>query len=152
MSMFAGTFLVLFSDIFLMDSLQLDVLKSSVFCIIPGKLGKYCGSWMSCQVSIFIRWHRTGSTLAQVMAYCLAAPHHHLNQSWPIINEVMWLSALGRFMKDISVTNHNNWLENYLPKIPFNSLRGHWFKQMCKWWNDNWNSFQCQLFMHLFYT
>ena len=33
-----------------------------------------------------IWWHRTGSTLAQVMACCLTAPSHNLNQCWLIIN------------------------------------------------------------------
>ena len=34
-----------------------------------------------------IWWHRSGSALAQVMACCLAAPSHYLNQCWLIINE-----------------------------------------------------------------
>ena len=37
-------------------------------------------------------WHRSGSTLAQVMACCLTAPSHYLNQSWFIINGVLWHS------------------------------------------------------------
>ena len=32
--------------------------------------------------------HRSGLTLAQVMACCLTAPSHHLNQCWHIINNV----------------------------------------------------------------
>ena len=32
-----------------------------------------------------IWWYRSGSTLAQVMACCLTAPSHYLNQSWLII-------------------------------------------------------------------
>ena len=32
--------------------------------------------------------HRSGSTLAQVMAWCLAAPSHYLNQCWLIISKV----------------------------------------------------------------
>ena len=32
----------------------------------------HCGLW----------WHRSGSTLAQVMACCLTAPSHYLNQCW----------------------------------------------------------------------
>ena len=39
-----------------------------------------------------IWWHRSGSTLAQVMACCLTAPRHYLNQCWLIINEVQWHS------------------------------------------------------------
>ena len=34
--------------------------------------------------------HRTGSTLAQVMACCLMAPIHYLNQCWLIITGVLW--------------------------------------------------------------
>ena len=33
--------------------------------------------------------HRTGSTLAQVMAWCLMAPSHYLNQCWCIISRVL---------------------------------------------------------------
>ena len=36
------------------------------------------------------KWrHRYGSTLAQVMACCLTAPSHYLNQCWLIISEVL---------------------------------------------------------------
>ena len=35
---------------------------------------------------------RSGSTLAQVMAWCLTAPSHYLNQCWLIISEVTWHS------------------------------------------------------------
>ena len=35
-----------------------------------------------------IRRQRSGSTLAQVMACCLMAPSHYLNQCWLIISEV----------------------------------------------------------------
>ena len=35
---------------------------------------------------------RSVSTLAQVMACCLTAPSHYLNQCWLIISEVQWLS------------------------------------------------------------
>ena len=37
-------------------------------------------------------WQRSGSTLAQVMAWCLTAPSHYLNQCWLIISEVQWHS------------------------------------------------------------
>ena len=35
-----------------------------------------------------IWWHISGLTLAQVMAWCLMAPSHYLNQCWLIISEV----------------------------------------------------------------
>ena len=34
--------------------------------------------------------HGSGSTLAQVMACCLTAPSHYLNQCWLIISDVWW--------------------------------------------------------------
>ena len=36
-----------------------------------------------------IRQQRIGSILAQVMAYCLTAPSHYLNQYWPINDDVL---------------------------------------------------------------
>ena len=47
---------------------------------------------------------RTGSTLAQVMACCLMAPSHYLNQCWLIISKVLWLSWEGNFTRDASIT------------------------------------------------
>ena len=39
------------------------------------------------------KWrHRSGSTLAQVMAWCHQAPSHYLNQCWRLINKVQWHS------------------------------------------------------------
>ena len=35
-----------------------------------------------------IFWHKPGSTLAQVMAYCLTAPSHYLKQCWLIIRKI----------------------------------------------------------------
>ena len=45
------------------------------------------------------RRHRTGSTLAEVKACCLAAPNHYLNQYmyWHIISKVQWYSSEGSF-------------------------------------------------------
>ena len=50
--------------------------------------------------------HRSGSTLAQVMACCLTAPSDYLNQCWLIISKVHWHSSEGNFAKDTSATNH----------------------------------------------
>ena len=44
--------------------------------------------------------HRTGSTLAQVMACCLMAPSHYLNQYRLIVIGVNWQSH-GQFHKEI---------------------------------------------------
>ena len=45
---------------------------------------------------------RSGSTLAQVMAWCLTAPSHCLNQCWLIISMVQWHSYEGSFTRDTS--------------------------------------------------
>ena len=44
-----------------------------------------------------IWWHRPGSTSIQVVACCMAAPSHHLNQCWLLISEVMWHSPESNF-------------------------------------------------------
>ena len=69
---------------------------------------------------------RSGSTLAQVMACCLTAPSHYLNQCWLIIWKVQWYSSEDNFRSDISATNHWNKLGNYSYKIPLKYPRGQW--------------------------
>ena len=54
-------------------------------------------------------WRQTSrSTLVQVMAYCLTAPSHYLNQCWLIISEVKWLSYEGNFISYASAINYLN--------------------------------------------
>ena len=48
---------------------------------------------------------RSGSTLAQVMAWCLTAPSHYLNQCWLIISKIQSHSSDGNFTRDTSVIN-----------------------------------------------
>ena len=42
----------------------------------------------------------SGSTLAQVMACCLMAPSHYLNQCWLMISEVLWHSPDSNFTEN----------------------------------------------------
>ena len=49
---------------------------------------------------------RSGSTLAQVMACCLTAPSHYLNQCWLIISNVHWHSYEGNLTLDALAINH----------------------------------------------
>ena len=49
--------------------------------------------------------HRSGSTLAQVMACCLTAPTHYLNKCWLIISKTQLHSSDGKFTRDTSVIN-----------------------------------------------
>ena len=44
-----------------------------------------------------IWWYSSGSTLAQVMACCLMAPSHYLNQCWLLIREVLWHTHVKNF-------------------------------------------------------
>ena len=50
--------------------------------------------------------HRSGSTLAQVMACCLTAPSHYLNQCWVITNMVQWQSPKSYFTINTSAINY----------------------------------------------
>ena len=74
--------------------------------------------------------HRSGSTLAQVMACCLTAPSHYLNQCWLINNEVLWHLHEGNFTGNAQEIDP--WLEfqNYQFKITATFLRGQWVKNM----------------------
>ena len=53
-------------------------------------------------------WHKSGSTLAQVMACCLTAPSHYLNQCWLIISKVQWHPSESNFTRDTAAISHWN--------------------------------------------
>ena len=53
---------------------------------------------------VFTIWERWGSTLAQVMASCLMAPSHYLNQ-FDLLS-VQWNSPENNFTRDPSAINH----------------------------------------------
>ena len=65
-----------------------------------------------------IWWHRFGSTLAQVMACCLMAPSHYLNECWLIICKIQSHSSDGSFTRDTSSINDSWFLYTPLPPIP----------------------------------
>ena len=75
-------------------------------------------------------WHqRSGSTLAQVMAYCLTASSHYLNQCWLIISKVQWHPPESNFTKDTSVTEISCKITylNFCSNLPgVNELRWTW--------------------------
>ena len=63
-------------------------------------------------ISDDIWWHKTGSTLAQVMALCLLiASNHYRNQCWPLISEVLWTSYDRNF--SVQATNLCNEFGNF---------------------------------------
>ena len=55
--------------------------------------------------------HGTRSTLVQVMACCLTAPSHYLNQCWLIIGEVPWDSSQGIILRWCEDTNQSTRLK-----------------------------------------
>ena len=71
-----------------------------------------------------IWWQRSGSTLAQVMACCLTAPSHYLNQCWLITKGFMWYSFESNFIRIAQDIES----ENYTFKIISASRVGRWVK------------------------
>ena len=65
--------------------------KSHYFCILG--VSHLNSLWLSDVI------YRSGSTLPQVMACCLAAPSHYLNQCWLIISWVLLSLAKDQFWK-----------------------------------------------------
>ena len=55
--------------------------------------------------------HRSGSTLALVMACCLTAPSHYLNQCWLITSTDQWRLSKGNFTRDTPAIIHKNQLQ-----------------------------------------
>ena len=87
--------------------------------------------------------HRSGSTLAQVMACCLTAPSHYLNQCWLIINKVQWSSFEGNFLRHTSATINKNYHENYIYKISLKSSRDQWVNRHS---TSKWHAFATYFF------
>ena len=71
---------------------------------------------------------RSGSTLAQVMACCLTAPSHYLNQCWLIISKVLWHSSEDIIIRWFEDINQYSKIEDYIFKITLRSPRGQWVK------------------------
>ena len=80
----------------------------------------------SLRLSDAIWRHRSRTTLAQVMACCLTAPSHYLNQCWLIATKVYWYSSEDNFTTDTPAISCQNYSENYSFKISFKSPRGQW--------------------------
>ena len=73
--------------------------------IVIGNYSIFVAVFNSLWASDAIRWHRTGSTLAQVIPCCLTTPCHHLSQCWLIINKVHFHSSSGNFTRDTTTNN-----------------------------------------------
>ena len=101
--------------------------SQNIVCEITAILSR--GRWVNSSGPSDAIWRcRSGSTLAQVMACCLAAPSHYLNQCWHIISKVHWYSYEGNLALDALAINHYYYLENHLSKFSFKFPRGQWVK------------------------
>ena len=104
----------------------------------PSHLRPLCvrgGLFNSLRPSDAIWRHRSRTTLAQVMACCLTAPSHYLNQCWLIATKVYWYSSEDNFTTDTPAISCQNYSENYSFKISFKSPRGQWVKEVVIYWD-----------------
>ena len=75
-------------------SMRRNYTKFQYVYIFPGKISTY--KWFNPLWPNDVIWHhRIWSTLFQIMACCLMAPSHYLNQCWLIISDVFWHSPQG---------------------------------------------------------
>ena len=63
-------------------------------------------------------------TLAQIMACCLMAPSHYLNQCCPLISEVLWHSLKSNFTANAQATILYDKFENHTFPITATSPKG----------------------------
>ena len=61
--------------------------------------------------SVVIWRQGSRSTLAQVMAWCLTAPSHYLNQFWLMIGEVLWHSPDSNLTKNTYDDTRTKWFD-----------------------------------------
>ena len=76
--------------------------------------------------AIWRQWSWT--TLAQVMACCLTAPSHYLNQCWLIIRGVLWHTSESSFAGIAQGIDSGYEFEKDILKNIFKSPRGQWVK------------------------
>ena len=74
--------------------------------------------------------HRSGSTLAQVMAWCHQATSHYLNQCWFIISEISWHSPGGTCRGNMEDIYPWYDFEKYQFKIAATFPRGQWVNSL----------------------
>ena len=83
-------------------------------------------------------WHwRSWSTLVQIMACCLTAPSHYLNQCWLIISKVLWHLSEDIIIRRFDDINQQSKIEDYIFKITLRSPKGQWVKISMWYFNSN---------------
>ena len=83
----------------------------------------------------FIWRQGSRSTLGQVMACCLTAPSHYLNQCWPMISEVLWHSPDSNFTENTEDIYRRNEFEIYLFDTVVKFPRGQWVNPLLVHWS-----------------
>ena len=73
-----------------------------------------------------IRRQETESTLAQVMACCLTAPSHYLNQWWLIISKVLWHSSEGIIVRRYQSVKQD-WKLHFLDRTQMSQGPMSWY-------------------------
>ena len=93
------------TDIMLWTCLFLRISLTITLCCVSIYVDQVTGI-IFLWASDTIWWHRSGSTLAQVMACCLTVPSHYLNKCWLIIKCALWHSGLSLGLQGLySTTN-----------------------------------------------
>ena len=87
------------SKIKVVPQFKISFIDQNLFMAILNILGVW-NLFSSLWPNDAIWWHRSGSPLAQVMACCLTAPSHYLNQCWLMISEVFWHSPDSNFTEN----------------------------------------------------
>ena len=75
--------------------------------------------------------HRSWSTLAQVIAWCLMAPSNYLNQCWLLISEVLRFSPESNVTLNAQANIQYNEFVNHNFEFTATSPRGQWV--LTKW-------------------
>ena len=78
--------------------------------------------------AIWRQWSWT--TLAQVMACCLTAPSHYLNQCWLFIRGVLWHTSESSFAGIAQGIDSGYEFEKDILKNIFKSPRGQWVNSL----------------------
>ena len=98
-----------YADFFIVNCYQLPKLDHDIRCYT-----RECYMVLTLHVAISLNslgpsdaiWHWISwSTLVQVMACCLTAPSHYMNQCWLIISKVLWHSSGDIIIRRFEDTN-----------------------------------------------
>ena len=86
------------------------------WCNVNGKMQMRC--WWLTRCSLVIPYQRSWSTLVQVMACCLAATNHYLNQCWLTCNRMLWHASQGNGYLNTQGINPQVVFEFTQPHLP----------------------------------